>query len=102
MRYPETPLTDPCKILVNTYSDLSLQSPVIKARDSISSEVEVQLMAKNSAVDIPYRFKYHPPVVVIGNKIFGLSDAPFISTQYLTANNYRGQINFCSSESTAG
>ena len=87
MRYPETPLTAPCQDLVNTYSDLSLQSPVIKARDSVTSEVEVQLIAKNSAVDIPYRFKYHPPVVVIGNKIFGLSDAPFTSTQYLTANN---------------
>lgn len=66
------------------YGDLTLAKPEIKARDAVNSEVTVTLKAvdQTKGVNIPYRFKYHRPVVVIGGRVFGLSDAPFISTTY--------------------
>jgi hypothetical protein len=70
--------------LEEPYFDLKLAGPDIKARDASNSEVTVTLRAidQTKGVNLPYLFKYHQPVVVIGGRVFGLSDAPFISTVY--------------------
>jgi len=71
--------------MVETYSsDLKLEKPQFRPRDASNFEVTLTLKAQDETkgVDMPYRFKYHRPVVVIGDRVFGLSDAPFISTVY--------------------
>ena len=65
-------------VVTHPYSDLTLQPPVIKARDAQTSEVTFKLVANSSAVSIRKLFEQYPPVVVVGGKVFGLSNAPFI------------------------
>jgi hypothetical protein len=60
------------------YSDLRLNTPVIKARDAQTFEVTLNVQATSPTVNIQDLFQRHPPVIVIGGKVFGLSDAPFI------------------------
>jgi hypothetical protein len=64
------------------YRDLTVQTPTIKARDAMSSEVTLKLVANSNTVDIKKLFDRHSPVVVIGGKVFGLSDAPYIVKKF--------------------
>jgi hypothetical protein len=61
------------------YTGLRLETPIIRARDQQSSEVTVRIVSDDPKTDPKYRVDEHKPVVVIGDKVFGLSDAPFIS-----------------------
>ena len=63
------------------YSDLLLKQPDIKARDAQTFEVTLKLEA-TAPFDIRGLFDRHRPVVVIGGKVFGLSDAPFIARNF--------------------
>lgn len=67
------------------YRDLILRWPTIKARDAVTSEVLLTLVANSHDVDIPKLFRRHPPVVVIGGKVFGLSDAPYLAKNFIPA-----------------
>lgn len=83
------PNLDPCRFFFvnNTpYDRLRLEPPSIKARDAQSFEVTVTLVGKTPGVDIQWLFERHKPVVVIGDKVFGLSDAPFIARNFKLTN----------------
>jgi hypothetical protein len=75
---------DSMEKMFEPYSGLELGRPVITARDASTSEVTVTLKVKSGSPDRDFRylFKYHQPVVLLGGRVFGLSDAPFISTSY--------------------
>lgn len=69
------------------YKGRSLTLPYIKAVDSVNSEVTVRLVSDVPNEKFADLFKYHSPVVLIGSKVFGLSDSPFISKRYSDTEN---------------
>jgi hypothetical protein len=88
------PNQNACINVDEPYFGRRLEIHKIKARDSLNSEVTIRLISDDKMVkdnsnkdvryieNFEYLFENHPPVVIIGNKVFGFSDAPFISKKY--------------------
>jgi len=72
-------------VVTEPYKDLDLQAPTFRTRDAQTLEVTVRLVATKGDLKIKKLFEKHKPVVVIGGKVFGLSDAPFIATSFVEA-----------------
>ncbi len=99
-----------CIFVDEPYSGRSLEVLPIKARDSLNSEVTVRLVSDakefsdasgkrvRPEVKFEYLFEHHPPVVVIGGKVFGFSDAPFISKKYKDTNHPNATLPNCGAD----
>jgi hypothetical protein len=101
------PNQDKCIGVNAPYYGRSLEVRKVNARDSLNSEVTIRLSSSKEYLNdagekLPfiedfdgYLFKHHPPVVLIGGRVFGFSDAPFMSKKYRDSNNPNVSLSGC-------
>lgn len=77
----------PCVNIQWPYLGVQLLPLKIQARDPVSSEVTINLRVRDTfQIDLERMLDTHKPVVIIGDRVFGLSDAPFISREFFADN----------------